>query len=62
MNSLSVLCLGSMDMRPVCGNDCTSFLVNGHVLIDCGTSPVMNLLNANVDLYKIDSIVFTHLV
>ena len=61
MNSLNVLCLGSMDMRPVYGNDCTSFLVNGHALIDCGTSPVMNLLNAGVDFQKIDSVIFTHL-
>ena len=61
MNNITVLCLGSMDMRPVENNDCSSFLINEHVLIDCGTSPAINLLNAGVDLKKIDSVVFTHM-
>ena len=60
MAEFNVLCLGSQDMVPVKGNDCSHYLINGHILVDCGTSPVMNLLNAGADLGFIDRIVFTH--
>lgn len=60
MAEFKVLCLGSQDMVPVKGNDCSHYLVNGHILVDCGTSPVMNLLNAGVDPGFIDRIIFTH--
>ena len=61
MEKLNILCLGSQDMTPIKGNDCTHFLINGRILIDCGTSPVMNMLNLGVDMGYIDSIVFTHM-
>ncbi len=60
MAEFNVLCLGSQDMAPIKGNDCSHYLVNGHILVDCGTSPVMNLLDADIDLGYIDCIVFTH--
>lgn len=60
MAEFKVLCLGSQDMVPIKGNDCSHYLINGHILVDCGTSPVMNLLNAGVDLGFIDRIIFTH--
>lgn len=61
MEKFNILCLGSQDMTPIKGNDCSHFLINGRILIDCGTSPVMNMLNLNVDLGYIDTIVFTHM-
>lgn len=61
MEKFNILCLGSQDMTPIKGNDCTHFLINGRILIDCGTSPVMNMLNLGVDMGYIDSIVFTHM-
>lgn len=60
MAEFNVLCLGSQDMVPIKGNDCSHYLVNGHILVDCGTSPVSNLLGADVDLGFIDCIIFTH--
>ncbi len=56
-----VLCLGSRDMTPVKGNDCSHYLINGHILVDCGTSPIMNLLNLGVDVGKVDTLIFTHM-
>ena len=61
MEKFNILCLGSQDMTPIKGNDCSHFLINGRILIDCGTSPVMNMLSLNVDLGYIDTIVFTHM-
>lgn len=60
MEKFNVLCLGSQDCTPVKGNDCTHFLVNGHILVDCGPSVVRNMLDAD-QTFDIDTIVFTHM-
>lgn len=60
MSNLRIVCLGSQDMTPIARNDCSHYLLNEKILIDCGTSPVMNLLNAGIDIGKITHIVFTH--
>lgn len=58
--NLKVLCLGSQDCEPMPGNDCSHFLVNDRVFIDCGTSPVMNVLNAHASTDKVRTILLTH--
>ncbi len=58
---INVLCLGARDMTPIAQNDCTHYCIDERILVDCGTSPVMNLLNYGVDIGKIDTIIFTHL-
>lgn len=61
MTEFEILCLGSRDMLPLPDNDCSHYLMNGHILIDCGTSPVKNMLQAGADLDAVDCIIFTHL-
>lgn len=45
MEDLTLTCLGSQDMTPVKNNDCSHYLLGKEILIDCATSPVMNMLN-----------------
>lgn len=58
---MEIMCLGSMDCFPVKGNDSTSYVIDGHILLDTGYSTVPNLLNAEIDPLKIDTVLFTHL-
>lgn len=61
MEDLTLTCLGSQDMTPVKNNDCSHYLLGKEILIDCATSPVMNMLNIGECPEKIRYIVFTHL-
>lgn len=53
-------CLGSNDCFPVSGNDSSSYLINGHILIDLSYSTVANLLNGGFDPCNVDTIIMTH--
>lgn len=57
----SFFCLGSMDCFPKAGNDSSSFLLDGHILIDTGYATVNDLLNHGIDPMDVDTILFTHL-
>ena len=54
-------CLGTSDCFPKIGNDSSSYLLDGHILIDTGYATVNTLLNHGIDPMNIDTIIFTHL-
>ncbi|MBQ0126140.1 MAG: ribonuclease Z [Clostridiales bacterium] len=60
-DKFDVLCLGSMDCFPQKNNDSSSYLINGHILVDTSYSTVKNLLDAGIDPLCVDTVVFTHL-
>jgi len=57
---MKIYCLGTMDCFPVKGNDSSSYLIDGHILIDTSYATVNNLLNGGYDPLNIDTIIITH--
>jgi ribonuclease Z len=53
--------LGTDSAVPGLGNDTASFLINGHVQVDCGWAATLRLLQTGEDALAIDHVVFTHL-
>ena len=56
-----VLVLGSAGTVPSPGRACSSILLDGRILIDCGTGSLMNMVSAGVEFEKIETILLTHL-
>lgn len=53
--------LGAADWRPDLNNDHACYLLDGHILIDCCSGVLMNLINGGADPAGIDLILFTHM-
>lgn len=53
--------LGTGSAVPEAGNDTASYLINGHVLVDCGWSAPLRLIGLGANPLDADHVLFTHL-
>lgn len=59
MTNLRVL--GSSDWLPVQGNDCSSYIIGEHLLVDTGWAAPTRLLLQGFDLQQLTTVLFTHM-
>lgn len=59
-SSTKLTFLGIASAVPAAGEDTASFLVNGHLLFDCGWCNVLRMLEFGYDPLQVDTLFFTH--